>query len=256
MVTHLCAYYTSNVGTSETVLSAVQDDILTRSTDERFLVPSDRPFVRWAWAWNVNLVRARLVSASLETRRHQGLLSYGYTFSLGSQQRNYAELFSRPLRLSPTEELEARMIASSEGQPGYVLVEFAPETIPEPPAGDVIRIRCVGNTTLRPNEWTTVRVVPEVSFEAGTYALINFYPASAGCVACRALISGQAYRPGVIGIAGGTDNAIYSRPVTDSVVFKPYHMGLFTHITPPQFQFLSISADTYEVVYIDVVKVA
>jgi len=253
---HTVVYYSSSVGTSDSELRAVKDDVLTRTTENRYLVPSDRNRIDWAFAYSQTLKSVMLVSPSLEVRRTRQYLKYAFSGTLGTGFRNYVEKFIRPITLVPSEELSVfARTGTSAGEPVYVVVNLAPETLPEAPAGDVIRIVGRGSTTLTPNEWTSVKLTLDYALEAGTYALINFVPISATCIVARALIPGQAYRPGRLGIAGSALTETYTVHSLHDILLGHYNMGLFTHITVPEFQFFSTGADTSQLVIMDVVKV-
>jgi hypothetical protein len=100
-----------------------------------------------------------------------------------------------------------------------------------------------------------VPLTPDVSLEVGTYALVGFLPISAGCIAARAIITGQVNRPGVPGVAG-TESAALKLEPSYLTEIQGYLMGTFSHINLPVIQFLSSSADTSEVVYLYLVKTA
>jgi len=100
--------------------------------------------------------------------------------------------------------------------------------------------------------------VADNSLEPGQYTLIGFVPISASLVAARAVITGQVYRPGVIGLAGTEqaasdfdNNAFNADPIT-SLIY--YDMGSFNHLNFPQFEFLANAADVSETVYLYVVR--
>jgi hypothetical protein len=61
------------------------------------------------------------------------------------------------------------------------------------------------------------------------------------------------YRPGVPGFAGAEQDVLN---FTDSIKrhICRFNMGTFTHMTIPEFQFLSSAADTSEVIYLYLVK--
>jgi hypothetical protein len=255
MASHLVAYQQSIDAPTLTAINTVVDDVLTRTGSTRYLVPAEYNFVRWAAALGPNLTRAILVAPSFEVRRIRADIvphrRGASTFSLGG-----FEIFQPPvpLELTPTEEMEAQVTEDAAGASQvYVLVNLGPAEQPAVPAGDIRPIRLTGSTTLTANAWTTVTMTPELSLEPGTYSLVAFLPISANCIAARALFVGQTWRPGVPGFAG-TEAAARDFDWSNMQVAQFYEMGSFTHLTIPQFQFLSSAADTSETVLAWVVK--
>lgn len=258
MAWHTFAYRQS-IGptTTLTELNVVPDDILTRSGDKRFLVPADYRFIRFVQASGPNLTRAVLRSPSLEVRRQQYEVvprrRGGETLNLTALEISHPV---RPVMLVSTEELSA--LATTDGASASVVnvvVSLGLENPPMAPAGDMRIIRFLGSTTLVPGQWTTVTVTPELALEAGTYVITGFLAISAGCIAARVLLRGQAYRPGLPGLAGTEATAVDYDHAMMAKLFG-YNLGSFTHIELPQFQFLSASADTTQTVIVYAVKVS
>jgi hypothetical protein len=191
----------------------------------------------------------------MEVARDMRHLLVGTTAS-DLNQWQFIELYDPAIPLSPTEELGATMSAATAGTAGILVFALGPETLPEPPPGRRQIVRCTGTTTLVANAWTTVDVTPEIALEPGTYALVDFYPASATAIAARALIPGQAWRPGKIAHHGGTDIQVLRSIGLMRRLFPKYNMGLFTHMTTPDFQFFATAADTSQTVFIEIVRVA
>ncbi|MEM2498365.1 MAG: hypothetical protein QXR81_08320 [Candidatus Nezhaarchaeales archaeon] len=257
MATHLIAYQQTVAPATLTEINALVDDVLTRVEATRYLVPAEVPNVIWAAGVGSKLLKAMLYSPSIEVRRMQPYImplnSGAAVFDL-----NVAKIFkpSPPITLVPTEALSAKIIASdATPASNVVLVCLGPAALPPMPAGEIRRVRCTSSTTLTPNVWTSVKIVPDIALEAGTYALVNFYAYSANAIAARVLISGQVWRPGLPALSGDSEDAAlrFNPKIFELTSF--YEMGRFTHMTIPEFQFLSAAADTSEVVYLDLIKV-
>jgi len=255
MATHLCAYTAVLNTDTLTELNVVKDDVLTQSGSTRFYVPPDRAFVHAKAALSTSLTSAYIKTPSLEVRRTTPYVIPSVVDAVSFPlDRFCVDKEERPISLVPTEELGfyAKTAANVRA---YGLVWLGPDTLPAAPAGDVRVVRCTGSTTLTANEWTSVPITPDVSLEVGTYTLVGFLPISAGCIAARAIITGQVNRPGVPGIAGTEAAALKLEPDYLSRL-QFYTMGTFSHINLPVIQFLSSSADTSEVVYLYLVKTA
>jgi hypothetical protein len=257
MAWHLAAWRQSIDSATLTELDVVPDDVLTRSGTKRFLVPSDYRFVQFAMATGPNVTDARIRTPSLGVRRMDLNI---VPRRRGGESLTLAVLEimrpPRPVMLTPTEEISA--VAAEDGTGATVvnvLVALGAETLPPAPPGDVRVVRFLGSTTLTPGVWTTVTVTPEFSLEPGSYTLVGFLPISAGCIAARVLFVGGTYRPGYPGLAG-TEAVALNFDFANLTPFFGVALGSFTHITIPQFQYLSTSADTVQVIYAYVVKTA
>ena len=257
MPLHLFAYYENLGAGAFKEINVVRDDVLTRTSDTRFMIPPGLHNIYFGFVGGVTLGDAYIFTPSLETKKFRCRIIPKKVGDVVIDKDNpEVWVLETPLRLMDTEELSLYAQNTSDASSHTVGVfALGLDTLPPPPAGEKILVRAVGGTTLTPYQWTTVKVIPEVQLEAGTYALVGFIPISAGCIACRVIIPGQVWRPGVIGIAGGEPTALdFAMGLFDKL--PKYEMGRFAHISIPEFQFLSKSADTWEVVYMYLVKVA
>jgi len=258
MPLHLFGYYESQAAGTTKEITVIPDDVLTRTGDTRFMIPVGLHNIYFGFVAGQNLGDAYIFAPSLESRKYRCRVFPKKVGGVTLDNDN-PELWipSPPIRLADTEELSfiAQNTDTASARPVVAVFGLGLDTLPPPPAGEPIWVRAVGTTTLTAYRWTTVRVVPEVQLEAGTYALIGFIPISAGCIGARVIIPGQVWRPGVVGIPGTEPSALdYAFDLYNAL--PQYEMGRFAHISIPEFQFLSSSADTSEVVYMKLVKVA
>ncbi len=255
MATHMAAFQQSVDAATNTAINTVVDDILTRTGADRFLVPTDYNFLRWAIAAGPNITRAFIDTPSLDVRRMRAdVIPHrrgSELLSLGSPE---LWIPPSPIELVPTEELQAFITEDAAGASQLdVVVALGPADLPAPPSGDMRLIRLTGTTTLVARAWTTCLMTPEQTLEPGTYHLLGFYPISANVLAARVLIVGQNNRPGCPGLAG-TEGAArdFEAALLPQTMF--YDMGEFTHLTIPQWQYFASVADTAETVLAWVVK--
>jgi hypothetical protein len=120
-----------------------------------------------------------------------------------------------------------------------------------PITGEIFTVRATSSTTLTANAWTNGSLTFAQSLPKGRYAVVGMRAISAGLIAARLVLPGYAWRPGCIGYDAESD--------TEDDVFRGGRMGSwgeFDHDVPPTVDFLSISADTSEVVYLDLIKIA
>jgi len=255
MVTHLCAWSQVVPTDAETELDAITDDVLSIVGGKRFAVRAGMDHVHFTAALSTNLVSARLNSPSLEMRRTRAYVIPQVSDAIKFPLSPYAVCKPPvPLTLAVGEHLSGLGTASANVRI-YMLASLGPATLPPVPAGERIVVRCTSNTPLRPNEWTTCNLTPDVSLAVGTYTLIGMLPISANAIAARAIVLGQVNRPGVPALAG-TEAAVKKCDPLWLTAVQQYPMGSFPHTDLPQVQFLSSAADTSEVVYLYLVKTA
>jgi len=258
MSLHLCAFRKSIDSATLVALDTIIDDILSRPSADRFQVPVDFSSIAWAAALGVNLTRAQIYSPSLEVRRMTlDIIPHERGSIAFSQESSRVWVPKADVVLTPTENF--MLYASEDGAGATVVAALlalkAPGPLPAMPAGDVRIVRTTAAATLVANSWTTLTPTFEKDLEPGTYVLVGFIPVSAGLIAARALFVGQAYRPGVPGFAAAIAAALdHGKEFYDKLMW--YAMGTFTHVSPPQFQFLSESADTAETIILYLVKTA
>lgn len=161
-----------------------------------------------------------------------------------------------PLTLEASEGLQVLMAETDAlGQNLRALAWLGDGIVPRPNVGDgvrgggrIVKARATGTTTLVAEAWTNVPLVFDQTLRAGWWACGGHYGRSAGAIATRLVTPGIRYRPGAI--AGDT--------VADAghPLFRNFGMGtqtVFYHDNPPSVDFLATSADTAEVVDLDLV---
>jgi hypothetical protein len=218
-------------------------------------VPPEYNNIRWAIASGANLTRAQLVAPSLGVQR-QSLEVVPRRRGAATLSLTHREVYvpERPVALRPSEELEFQAAEDAAGASAvYGVVTLGPAELPPMPEGQLREVRATGTTALTANAWTTVSLTPDLSLEPGIYTLVGFLPISANCIAARALITGQVYRPGMPGLAGTEATAVDFDAIVDLGIMG-YAMGEFSHLTFPQFQFLASAADASETVILWVVR--
>lgn len=255
MTQHLVAWQESADQAALAAINAVQDDILTRSGTERFVIPDGMNYIHWGYAAGPDLTRALLFAPSLGVRRMNAEIipqnRAGEVLTLTQPQIWKPSV---PIQLVPSEEIEAQTSEDNAAASQMdVFCALGPAEMPPIPSGDIRVNRCLGTTTVTARAWSSVLITPDQSFEPGDYALIGLIANSATVVMARALFQGQAWRPGVPGIAGAEADAKDFDPAV-LWPFGGYDMGRFTHREIPQIQFFCTAADAAERVYLVSVK--
>ena len=111
-------------------------------------------------------------------------------------------------------------------------------------------VRATSATTLTANAWTACTLTLDQQLQAGRYAIVGMRAQSAGAKAARLVMQETPARPGCIAYDSNGD--------IEHPMFRSGHMGVwgtFVHTAIPQVEFLSLSADTAETVYLDIVKI-
>jgi len=111
-------------------------------------------------------------------------------------------------------------------------------------------IRATGATTLTANAWTAVTLTPDQQLQAGRYAILGMRAESAGAQCARLVLQETAARPGCI--------AYDSHGDIEHPIFRRGNMGVwgtFVHTAFPQVEMVSLSGDTSETVFLDIVKI-
>lgn len=236
-------------------ITVVQDDVLTPSDADRFLVPSQLPFLRHAWATGLNLSRARLVSPSLDVSKSDlDLVPRGDGSDLLALTAPQIWIPRQPIPLDASEALEAQTAEDGAGATRQTVIVSLGTEQDEPMAQGRIRaVRATGTATLTAFEWSAVTLTLESSLEAGMYQLVHFIPLGVSVIAARWLPQGGGFRPGTFGRAGASpDHFSFDPTIGDQLGW--YNILTFSHITVPQIQYLAGAADTAQVVILYVIR--
>lgn len=259
MAQHLAGWTASADQAALAPIATLIDQVLTPAQGTgRYLVPNDRNFVWWGYAGGISLVRAQLVTPSLGTKRESMDIVPHKRGTDETITKGGPELWSPPRRipLIGTESMEVDTTEDGAGATRMTaFIALGPETLPPIPDGEIRRTRLTGTATLTARAWTLVALTPEVTLEPGTYQLVRAFVYSAGAVVGRFVFQGGGYRPGVPAFSGTAegdgfdfDSEYAQQP------YMGYAMGEFTHLTIPQVEMFSISADTTETVYMDIIR--
>jgi hypothetical protein len=242
-------YKSVNTGGVLTELSALADQHV-RVENTNIIVPKDVANLAAAMHLAASATLAQISSPSL---RRTVLLDIN-PINVGAEPTFpalYQNLFYNPIPLTPDESLRALAAGSEAAAEAKVSLAWLCDGKLAPVGGEIYTVRATGSTTLTAYAWTNVALTFSQSLPAGTYQVVGMRATSAGCIAARLVFVGGIWRPGVIG------NDAVSDP--DESVFRNGNLGVygeFYHDQPPTVDFLSISADTSETVFLDIIKTA
>ena len=252
MARHMVAFYESAYGITDEEINVVPDSVITQDGDTRFVVPANLNKLDFAYASATDLTKARIFAPSAERKRTILYLNK-LSAPLGSTASGDPRcVLHRGYIFDPTEDVSLRVTVGGAAAEDIVgVLQLWDGNEPAIPNGEIRMVRATASVTLTAFKWTLVTPTFDEQLEAGTYALIGFLPISAGCIAARVILPGQVYRPGVMGFAGTETDALKA---SRNDIFEKHLYGVFDHKNPPQFEFLSSSADTSEVIYMLLVK--
>jgi len=255
MTSHMIAWFENVNNVTDSELNVVADDILVQPTAERFFVPAEYNHIHKALLLADNITRGRIVTPSLEVRRSRPTIVPHARDAAISLVNPKVYMPANPIELVPGEEISVRVTNPTAGEDTWAILQLAKAALDPIPDGDIRRVRCTSATTLTDSAWTSCTLVPDEQLEAGEYELINFLATGVSVIAARAIIQGQAWRPGVIGFPGASEQVALDFASDWYNVNKPHAMGRFPHNLLPRVQYLASAADTAQVVYLDIVKV-
>lgn len=243
------AFLESIATATHTELAAVPDQHLVTSGDD-IIVPEKYDKLMGVFAAGSTMSRAQVSSPSLR----KTLIVDVDEINIGAEPLNpppFVDLFVNPRQLKASEGVRV-LATQGSGAAEVERVGIAlGDGVVEEVTGEIMTVRCTGTTTLVAAVWNLVPLTFSQQLEAGEYNVVGARFESAGAVMGRLVLPGSPWRPGNM-----ANDSIADRPHDRFRKGKSGIWGKFSHSFPPQAEFLSISADTAEVVYLDLVKIS
>ena len=230
-----------------TNVAAVADQHITTDGDD-VLVPSFAPNLAGVFAIGATISQAQISSPTLR----KGLLYDISPLNVGAEPVNRPylhERFRNPIALTPGEGLRALVAEGAAGAEQETVLVWLQSEFEEAPGGEILTVRATATATLTAYAWSLCSLTLSQQLEAGRYAIVGMKAVSAGAIAARLVIPGSEYRPGVVAADSEGDVSVNDQRYGIHGVF-----GEFEHTFPPQVEFFSVSADTAETVYLDLIK--
>lgn len=230
-------------------IAAVADSHVTVAGDDIY-VPALAKLGGY-WFGGASTTLAQIESPSL---RDQGCLIDVSAHDLADEPVTPAamhKLFHNPIDLHETEALRTLAAEGGAGAVRTNAVLFLCRSPAEPVKGREFTIRATNASTLVADNWTNGALTLTQTLPAGDYAIVGMKAWSAGLRAARLVIPGYPWRPGCLGgdLCSDRDEPIFRHG-------KLGTWGRFKHNTPPTVDFFSASADTSQVVFLDLIKIA
>lgn len=194
---HLLGFTVSIGQTANTELTALDDQIITRTANGRYMLPQDMLLLA-AYAGSATMLRARLNSSSLRQINPR----YVLPVEVGAAPTDvplFESLVDNPFQLKAFEEMvyEATSGLACGNEQAHGLLWIA-ANLQQAPLGDVYNCRITSSTAAVANVWTSLTFTMETSLPPGTYALVGSDLVGAGGIAHRWLIPNQLWRPGAL----------------------------------------------------------
>jgi len=163
----------------------------------------------------------------------------------------FHDLFSSPIPLAAGETIRCLMAEDAAGASRVnALLWFSDGPI-APVTGKIQTLRATGSTTLVAHAWTACPLTFSQTLPVGSFQVVGARFQSTGCRAGRLIVPGYSWRPGSIGCDADGD--------INDPRFRYGEAGVwctFASDNPPQVEIFSASADTSEVVHLDLIKTA
>jgi hypothetical protein len=246
----LCAYH-ENINTAVLDYITAAADPHVRVLGDDILVPSLSNLMG-AFALGATMTQAQLSSPSL---RRLSLLDV-QPFNIGAEPvdtqlvSTFQDYFSNPIPLVQSEALNALINQGAGGAERETVLVWFGDKVDAVPDGPRFTLRFTNATTLVAYAWTAGALTFTQAVPAGRYAVIGGRAVSAGLIAFRLIFPGGGWRPGAIGVDLGSDAQVQR--------FRNGNAGSwgeFEHDLPPIAEFFSVSADTAQVVHLDLVQI-
>jgi hypothetical protein len=232
--------------TALTNIAGLADPHVRVSGDDVY-VPRELPNLCACLFVGDNITQAQMSSPSLRRLANVDIEPVDDSTEPHSPPTLY-EIFASPRPLDPTEQLNAKMISSI----GYSMcLAWLASGPTAPVTGAVFTVRCTNTDTLTAYAWTNGALTFSQALPIGRYQVVGMRATAAGLIAARLVLTGYSWRPGCIGHDAVSD--------LENDIFRGGRLGVwgeFEHDTPPTVDFLSVSGDTAQVVYLDLIKIA
>lgn len=249
------ALYSSSIANGAVLLqvTAVADPIIA-SSGNGLLINAQLPFLWRVAAFGTNLTRVQLTSATLRDYAPFDVSPVNVGTALESPLR-YLDLSDAPIKFQGVEELDVFGVQSNAGAQRITCAVWFADGPPRPIQGRVFTMHWTASTTLTANALTAITPVFDNGIPSGIFAIVGSRQISAGAAFHRYIPrGGNPFRPGFPSAQAQDGYALDGSRYTDYLQNWGEAMR-FNNVTIPQIEVFSISADTTEEGYIDMIQV-
>jgi len=245
----LVAFTESQDSAALTNIAAVADPHV-RVVGDDIYVPVALPNLAGYHFCGANFTQGQVASPSLRRVVNLDIDQADLADEPGSPP-NVHDLFGSPVPLDGGEALNTLMAEDAAGASRVNALLWFSDGPLAPVTGAMYSIRATNASTLGANAWTNGALTFTQTLPKGTYQVVGMRAQSAGLRAARLVFPGFSWRPGCIGCDADGD--------IEAPAFRHGNLGVwaeFTHDAPPTVDFFSASADTAQVVILDIIKAA
>ncbi len=238
-----------DTGGNLTYVAALADQHV-RVEGDNIVVPEEMANLCAALAVGATITQARVESPSLRRTLLLDLPEVNVNaepvFPLA-----WSEMFTNPIPLDAFEPLRALVAEGAAGAERETVLIWLGDGAQASVGGEIYTVRATSSTTLTAYTWTNGALTFDQTLPAGRYQVVGMRAESTGLIAARLVFVGLPWRPGCVGCDAAGDHI--------PPIFRRGRLGVwgeFAHDQPPTVDFLSVSADTSEEVWLDLIKVA
>jgi len=246
---HLAVYSASIAATALTQVAAITDNVLAPSGSGLLVNPQVPKIAAMMGVGNL-LVRGQLTSPSLKKYDPFDFSPVSVGTKVGTPAP-FMDFKANPIDLVVNEELDAFVVNSGAGATQTQIgVLFCDGPI-VPIRGRMFTVHWTASTTLTANAWTTVVPTLDNGLPGGQFALVGSRMKSAGAEFHRFVPrGGSAMRPGTFAVQANSDLAGYDDRYGGMGTWLQ-----FSNTTMPNVEVFSLSADTSEEGYLDLIQI-
>lgn len=246
---HLAAYYASLTnGSTNAAVAAVQDNVLTRTTANNYILPQPGKLFAM-YSAGVSITRARVNTPSL---RYVGLPYGGLvnaTLAVPSPSNITVWGDNGPMLPTADEISVEHTLGGAAPENEFSLLWFQFQNRPIT-MGPTYRILFTAAITGVTGAWASGVMTPDSTLPAGRYAIVGMTAFGTNAVAMRLIFPGGGYRPGCLCV--NANNGVISRLFSDGTMGL---YGTFDSVNIPTLEVFAIGANTAQTVFLDVVRI-
>jgi len=228
-------------------MTAVADPHVRVSGDDIW-IPSELPMLAGYIAIGAVLTAARIESPTLRELTPIDVAPLDLATE-PSTPAAFNDISKNPKAIGGGEALNFKATVSAAGR--CLGLALLCDAALAPVTGEIVTVKATNASTLTANAWTNGALTFAQSLPKGIYNVVGMRAQSAGLEAARLVLSGFSWRPGCVG-ADAYGDLVHP-------CFRAGQLGIwgsFPHDIPPTVDFLSISADTSQEVWLDLIKAA
>ena len=249
------ALYSASIANGTVLLqvAAVADPIIA-SSGSGLLINAQLPYLWRCAAVGTNLTRVQLTSATLRDYApfDVGPVNVGTAIQVPARVIDFTD---NPIKFNGVEELDVFGVQSNAGAQRITAAVWFADGPVRPVTGRVFTMHWTASTTLAANAFTAITPVFDNGIPSGLFAIVGSRQISAGALFHRYIPrGGNPFRPGYFSAQAQSDYPYEGSRFTDYVPNLGEAMR-FNNVTIPQIEIFSVSADTTEEGYIDMIQV-